>query len=52
MGDAFQNEIAQIQGNEELNGILSLGEIANSGDTYLEIYNKTVVLAKWESTVS
>lgn len=52
MGEAFEKEINLIQGTAELNGILSLGEIANSGDTYLEIYNKTVVLAKWETTAS
>lgn len=50
MGDAYDDELSLVQGNAELNGILSLGEIANSGDTYLEIYNKTVVVAKWKTT--
>ncbi len=52
MGENFDQEIKIAQGENELNGILSLGEIANSGDRILEIFNKTIVLAKWAKTFS
>lgn len=44
--DAFQQELDAVAGlGEELVGALTLGEIANSGQDYLEFYNKTIVVA-------
>ena len=47
MDNHFQNEINIMRGNQNLNGILTLGEIANNGKSFLEIYNKTTVLITW-----
>lgn len=47
LNEDFDKELAIIQQDEKLNGILSLGEIANIGESFLECYNKTVVVAKW-----
>jgi len=44
--DEFQREIDAVQIKDTpLFGILTLGEIANSGDNYLEFYNKTSVFS-------
>jgi hypothetical protein len=44
--DEFQREIDAVQiENIPLFGVLTLGEIANSGDNYLEFYNKTSVFS-------
>jgi hypothetical protein len=44
--DEFQKEIDAVQiENIPLFGVLTLGEIANSGDNYLEFYNKTSVFS-------
>lgn len=45
LGDDFEQEIAAaaIPGLD-LIGVLSLGEIANSGDEFMELYNKTCVV--------
>ncbi len=40
----FESEIQQISNGKELHGILTIGEVANSGDGYLDIFNKTVVV--------
>lgn len=47
MQNEFYKEIETIAGNKQINGVLTIGEIANDGDAYLEMYNKTVVVAKW-----
>lgn len=48
MGEDFKEEVEILRGDNDLDGVLSLGEIANEGDTFLEIYNKSVVLAQWK----
>ncbi len=40
----IDEEIAQVASDIPLFGALTLGEIANNGDEYLEFYNKTAVL--------
>lgn len=42
--DQMAEEIAQVSSELPLFGALSLGEIANNGQEYLEFYNKTAVL--------
>lgn len=41
----FNKELNAIS-TTPLNGFLAIGEIANSGNAYLEIYNKTVVVSQ------
>jgi hypothetical protein len=42
---AFERELAAIGGDDAPSiGVLTLGEIANSGDGHLEFYNKTAVV--------
>jgi hypothetical protein len=47
MQENFSEELAIIKGKQQLHGALTIGEIANAGRSYLEIFNKTIVLAKW-----
>jgi hypothetical protein len=47
LSDDYSKELQAISGNELVNGVVSFGEIANVGDSFLEIYNKTVIVAKW-----
>ncbi|MCP4750721.1 MAG: histidine kinase [Proteobacteria bacterium] len=45
LGEDFSREIAAVrQENTPLIGALTLGEIANSGKDYMELYNKTCVV--------
>jgi hypothetical protein len=47
--DKFKEELTIAAGGNKLIGALSLGEIANSGNDYLEFYNKTSVVGIVES---
>lgn len=47
MQDEFGQELALLNKQKPMNGVLSIGEIANPGDTVLELFNKTIVVAKW-----
>ncbi|WP_459939537.1 hypothetical protein [Desulfonatronum parangueonense] len=40
----FDKELAAVEREMPLVGALTLGEIANTGDAYLEFYNKTSVV--------
>jgi hypothetical protein len=50
MQEEFDRELALLNGMKPMDGVLSIGEIANSGENVLELYNKTVVVAKWNKT--
>lgn len=47
MEDDFNLELNAVGQKALTSGILSIGEIANSGESVLEIYNKTIVIAIW-----
>ena len=44
MGDKYEEELKCLDPHKNSFGALTLGEIANNGDAYLEIYNKTAVV--------
>ncbi len=44
MGDAFEQELQILDPDKKAFGALTLGEIANNGDSYLEVFNKTAVV--------
>lgn len=46
LGEDFKNEIDELKNNGNIMGVLTIGEIANAGNSILEIYNKTVVVCK------
>jgi len=48
MGDEFANELNQLDPMSNSFGALTLGEIANDGEEYLDIYNKTAVVGIFE----
>jgi hypothetical protein len=47
MGDDFIKELETIGKGIDVTGILTIGEIANSEESFLEIYNKTIVIGLW-----
>lgn len=48
MGDQFDEELKIIQKKDpHFTGALTIGEIANTGNTFLEIFNKSIVVAQW-----
>lgn len=50
MQDEFSQELSILNSQGSINGILSIGEIANPGQSALEVFNKTVVVARWAKT--
>lgn len=44
LGEHFKHELKEISEEPNIYGILTIGEIANSGNSMLEIFNKTVVV--------
>lgn len=47
MGEEFDKELEALGRGGFKNGILTIGEIANDGEIYLEIFNKTTVVSSW-----
>ncbi len=47
MQESYKKELETISLNKNVFGVLSIGEIANSGDSFLEIYNKTIAIGIW-----
>jgi len=47
MQNDFEKEIKILSEKGMVNGALTIGEIANDGSDYLEIFNKTLVTVKW-----
>lgn len=47
MNEDFNKELEIIDNQASTSGILGIGEIANSGDSFLEVYNKTIAVAIW-----
>lgn len=48
MEDRFAEELAEVDDGLPMVGALTLGEIANSGQDYLEFYNKTAVVGLFD----
>lgn len=48
MGDQFAKELKLLDPFSNSFGALTLGEIANNGDEYLDVYNKTAVVGIFE----
>lgn len=50
LGNVFSKELAFLKNNKPVNGILSIGEITNPGNTSLKLFNKTIAVAQWKKT--
>ena len=50
LGNDFSKELALLNHYKPVNGILSIGEIANPGNTSLKLFNKTIAVAQWKKT--
>lgn len=49
LGERFSEELRAVHhGSSALVGVCSIGEVANNGDSFLEFYNKTAVVADIE----
>jgi hypothetical protein len=48
MQENFSAELDILNTTQKANGILSIGEIANSGNSSLTLYNKTIVVSQWK----
>lgn len=46
LADNFDAELQAMAGGNTLSGALTIGEIANRGENYLELFNKTIALAR------
>ena len=44
----YFKELKAIERNKPVYGVVSFGEIANTGDSFLEIFNKTIIVAGWK----
>jgi len=47
MKETYKKELEAVAPNKKVSGVLTIGEIANAGESFLEIYNKTIVLGIW-----
>ncbi len=47
MENDFGKELDTLSQGSNLYGMLPIGEVANCGDSYTELYNKTVVVCLW-----
>ncbi|MGZ2371437.1 FIST signal transduction protein [Ancylomarina sp. YFZ004] len=47
MKESYTKELEVVAKNKQVSGLLTIGEIANDGDSFLEIFNKTIVLGVW-----
>lgn len=48
MGNDYIKELKAIEAEKPVHGVVTFGEIANVGDSFLEIYNKTIIVAGWK----
>jgi len=49
MQENFSAELDILNTTQKVNGVLSIGEIANSGKFSLALYNKTIVVSQWRT---
>ena len=48
LGKDYSKELKAIEGIKPVYGVVTFGEIANAGGSFLEIYNKTIIVAGWK----
>ncbi len=46
LGEDFSEELLTVSADSSAVGALTIGELANAGDSYLELYNKTICVAR------